>query len=357
MSVAQTSRTLVGRLVALGIGLIMALAICEILLRIAFPHWREFYSGWFMTLVNVPGHPPLVVGTPGFDGYFAQNNGDFRTRIRINENGLRNDEPIEAANGRLWAIGDSMTFGWGVERNQNFTAIIGERARVPTYNVAAPGADVCGYETLAARMPESVKPSMVVVGLILENDLAAYDCERAADRSKAEMNSAADTSLSLMEVKRKLTEVSAFYNFMAVALKRVNLVQEVMIRLHLINEAHQDHAAAPEAGRSAVIDGTVTELARLRSMFAGVPFAVLIAPARFEIRDGDPAYAQVRHDLVAQLSTRGIDTIDPFEEFQRVGLDATHFKHDGHWNAEGHKIAGEAVAVWAESHHSSPPAQ
>ena len=78
----------------------------------------------------------------------------------------------------------------------------------------------------------------------------------------------------------------------------------------------------------------------------GTPFAVLIAPARFEIRDRDPDYQKFRLEMVRALSARGIAVIDPIREFLSAGFQPTHFAHDGHWSALGHKIAARAAADW-----------
>jgi len=174
-SVATPS--LKGRLIALILGLVLLLGLSEIVLRVAMPNWRDFYSGWFMTAEYVPNYTRVATGIVGFDGYFAQNNGDFRVRIGINKFGLRNKDPIEDANDRIWVVGDSMTFGWGVEENERYSEVLGKYLGLPTYNIASPGTDVCGYQSLLARMPKTVKPSAVVMGLILENDITNYDCK------------------------------------------------------------------------------------------------------------------------------------------------------------------------------------
>ncbi|MBI1986249.1 MAG: hypothetical protein HYS64_06160, partial [Rhodospirillales bacterium] len=81
MSPIPESPTVKGRLIALALGLVLLVVTSEAILRFAMPHWREFFSGWFMSTVQVPDHGTVTTGRPGFDGHFAQNNGDFRVRI------------------------------------------------------------------------------------------------------------------------------------------------------------------------------------------------------------------------------------------------------------------------------------
>ena len=199
--------TLKGRLIAVLVGIVLAGVFAEGALRVAMPHWREFYSGWFIGKAVVPGHGVVNIGKPGFDGYFAQNNGDFRVRITVNDFGLRDPNPVEAAAGRIWIIGDSMSFGWGVEHDRMYSSVIGGALNAPAYNVASPGTDVCGYQALLARMPENAKPRAVIVGLVLENDVHAYDCRAAArGRERASGVGKGSDAIDWIAVKRSLTD-------------------------------------------------------------------------------------------------------------------------------------------------------
>ena len=112
-----------GRVLALVIGCVLIVFAAEGILRIAMPHWQEFYSGRFMRVIRVPDHGWVYTGRPGFDDYFSQNNGDFRVRLQINDFGLRNPDAVDKAGGRVWFIGDSMAFGWGVEQKKMYSII------------------------------------------------------------------------------------------------------------------------------------------------------------------------------------------------------------------------------------------
>ena len=79
-----------------------------------------------------------------------------------------------------------MAFGWGVERSETYTARLEHYAGQPTYNIASPGADICGYQKLLARMPEGIIPKAIVLGVILENDIGDYNCQLREERLKDE---------------------------------------------------------------------------------------------------------------------------------------------------------------------------
>ena len=341
--------TLLRMAAAFAIGCILLVFAAEGILRIVMPHWQEFYSGHFMRAIQVPDYGTVYTGRPGVDGYFSQNNGDFRVHLKINDFGLRNPDPVDKAEGRVWFIGDSMAFGGGVEQKQMYSSVAGTLIDVPTYNVASPGTNVCGYQALLARTLKHANPRAVIVGLILENDIHDYDCRAEAKKSAA-ANVPTNTGFSMrsmIELKASLTRSSALYNFFAVSLKRVAFINEALIRIGLLAKGHAYKPANTKAGFDRVINRTVVELAKVKAQLPDqVPFVVLIAPARFEIRDRDPAFQKVRKGIIGALADRGISVIDPIKEFLDAGFKPTHFAHDGHWSALGHKIAAQAAADW-----------
>lgn len=333
-----------GALLAVLVGLVLLLAVAEGLLRLIEPHWDEFYSGRFMQSVVVPGHGALVLGRPGFDGWFAQNNGDFRVHIRLNEAGLREPEPVTAAADRVWVVGDSMTFGWGVPHEAMYSTVAAAKSGRAAYNVASPGTNVCGYQALVARMLRDVRPAAVIVGLVIENDIQSYNCAAARDPAA---DIAGPPRFNLTEFKLFLTAHSALYNVLAVSLKRVPAVVRLLTGIGLVKRPQEMRPHAGMATAEKEVESTARELVRLRAMLPPqTPFAVLVIPARFDIRDREPFYVAVRERLLAALAARGIATIDPTDAFRAAGFTATHFAHDGHWSAAGHAVAAEAVARW-----------
>ncbi len=348
MTDAEIKMTWRGRILAIVIGFVALIVCSELLLRIVMPHWREYYSGWFITSASVPGHGSVALGRAGFQGHFAQNNGDFRVHIAINAFGLRNNDPVAAAQGRIWVVGDSMTFGWGVEQPEMYSTVAADISGLPTYNIASPGTNVCGYQALLARMPRDMRPRAVVIGLVLENDIADYDC--AANARSREEAVTAETRLiewSLVDFKYFLTGKSALYNFFAVSLKRIDLINRSLIAIGLAAQPHiSPHAMPPDILDRQTVK-TAMELKTLRDQLPpGTPYAVLVMPTRFEIRDNDSAHRSLRLKMIAALSARGIETIDLFAGFAAAGFAPTHFRHDGHWSPEGHRIAGAALARW-----------
>lgn len=331
------------------VALAVGVALCEVAARALWPHWRDFYSGHFQDLVWVPGFGRSAAGRAGFDGWFAQNDGDFRVRIQLNAHGFREAELPGEAGGRLWALGDSLAFGWGVERHETFAAIAGRIAGLGVYNLASPGANPCDYEAALARMPTGVRPRAVVVGLTLENDITRRPCARgnAPKAPPPGWREDADGGPRLVAAKLYLIEHSALYNAVVLAVKQAEPLRRALMAGGLIAAPHVVHGAPDPADSAASAVSTADEIAFLRSMLpASTPFAVLIVPARFDVRDSATPFVDLRHKVVDALKGRGIAVTDPTEAFRRAGFAAVHFHHDGHWSPLGHRIAGEAVASW-----------
>jgi len=323
---------------------VVSILILEGAVRILMPEWRNFSSARFLTSVEVPGYGITSIGTPGFDGWFSQNNGDFRTRIRINAFGLRNDEPVAAADGRIWVLGDSFSFGWGVAREESYTQVLADQLGFPTYNVATPGSSVCGWQALYARMPKGIRPAAVVVGLTIENRVALLDCAATAMAPQPEES----TVLSLLAVKAFLTRHAALYNVVSVSLKRIEIINTILVKVGLIEDPSRIILHGHDSAKAdAMIAATAIEIDRLRTLVPkGIPFVVVLFPARFELRDQSGYFRYLRLGITEALAWRRISTLDLFSAIQGAGLEATHFSHDGHWNARGHRIAGEAIARW-----------
>ena len=125
--------------------------------------------------------------TPAFDGYHWY--GEFNVRITISEQGLRDRTfgPKEANIGRILALGDSFTFGFGVEGYESYPkrleALLNEKRK--GYDVINAGFP--GYGTLQElRYLEeeglAFSPDVVLIGFFGFNDYT--DNLRAPDRYK-----------------------------------------------------------------------------------------------------------------------------------------------------------------------------
>jgi hypothetical protein len=303
--------------------------------RIAFPRWKEFNADRVQDKTDITGLGAVTIGRAGFDGWIAQPNGDFRTHIRINAAGWRADEPAEAADGRLWVLGESFAFGWGVEAEESFGAVAARTLNLPVYGLASPAGDLAIDRALLARMPATVHPRAVVLGLSVETDLRDYDHAVTAEPTPRTL------ATRLHDARETVAKRSALYT----------LVSQLVARVDGSNNAP---AAAPVAaspqtvdeGRiAAILESSLARIGQIRAALpAEVPLVVLVIPARDDVRTGDATYRALRLGVVERLTAQGIAVVDPFDALAAAGEAKVHFPHDGHWSAQGHWLAGEALA-------------
>jgi len=245
-------------------------------------------------------------------------------------------------------LGDSMTFGWGVERAETFTAKTQLLTGFKTYNVAGPGNDVCAYQALADRMSEAARPRAVVVGLIVENDVQVYDCREQARQHAANKSESEELSFrSLVAIKYALTGYSALYNVVATSIKRVPWLVEGLISIGLVSRQHKTRNVFDDRELSMRSRTTAEEVARIREFLPrSTKFVVVVVPARFELRDEHSLFKKARLGVAAALRDKGVAVIDLYDPFKKAGFAPTHMVHDGHWSPQGHLVAARAISDW-----------
>ncbi len=341
-------KRLFANLMLLFVVLCLSVGTMEIATRLLWPDWRNFNAGRFMQVVDVPGFGTTVIGQPGFDGMFSNNNGDFRTHIKINDFGHRESVPVDAADGRVWVVGDSFSFGWGVEVTDAFAWQVGEQTGFKTYNIANPGTNVCGYQAAIARMPASVKPKALIVGLTMENDLSNHSCatQREQSAKAAELNNHSEPVHSFFCVKAWLRNHTALYNFTVLNLKKSELAREVFVATGIMADINQDISSNNQGPALDALLQTADSIQYIITLLPpDVPIIVLIIPPRLELIGPDADTLHERRVTIQRLlNERGIPTADPFQALADAGFDKVHFANDGHWSAAGHMIAAEALA-------------
>jgi len=146
-------------------------------------------TGIFLGLAAIADHlilPPLLrsqgekglLFPPGSE--FQYQTPEFAHSARINSLGFRGREwHVEKAptTKRILAIGDSFTFGMGVEQDQTWPALLEKRIRadghaVEIANLGRPGADPAAYADVARRAIPLLKPDIILVAILQGDDLA-----------------------------------------------------------------------------------------------------------------------------------------------------------------------------------------
>lgn len=276
-----------------------------------------------------------------------KNTGDYDVPIHISKNGLRERKRLESAKPTdIFVVGDSFSFGWGVEEKERFSNQIELlRPQDQVFNISAP-TDFNGYEKLinyAIEQGATIK--RLIVGVTMENDLINYKFE--VDHSQIIKNDKNEDRLidiftSFKSIKGFFRNYSAAYFFATSIFHNNAYLRSVMIKLGLIIPNHKGvfHSILS----SEVIENSAT---RLKGLTRDYDAIILIIPSRslWLGPQEQRLEAQSNHNNFLKALTKNkirfVDMQGPMEK-SNSPLNY-HFKYDGHWAKNGHRLAAEEL--------------
>ncbi len=186
MQPAKTTRARRWRPKALALLLLIALvlvALAEILVRTFWPQ-PAFYASPGLYVVDPKVGHRMKPGLKGVLGNFAE----FTTQVRVNQLGIRGPEigPVRPGVRRVLVLGDSFTFGMGVEEPDAFPAQLAAelgRRGVPSegINAGIGGYGVPDEVRWFEQYGRQIHPDVIVLGIFTGNDLQ----DAAPDRPTA----------------------------------------------------------------------------------------------------------------------------------------------------------------------------
>ncbi|MEO8276100.1 MAG: hypothetical protein ABI639_07755 [Thermoanaerobaculia bacterium] len=371
-----TSRTVRWLAAALGAGL--GLGCAEIAVRLVAPQasyaTERFYAadpalGWKLA--------------SDLDVEFT-NRADFRVRVRTDPRGLRVGTPESGAEsdaGRpaVLAVGDSFTFGWGVEEDDTFVARAASAAGAQAWNAGVPLYDVCQEADRASALLDELAPRVVVLAIFLGND----ESDALTDRHAFDVRSGAIVARGPVSAGARL---------------RRFLWQPLLDRSHLLRLlrnsapiAWLQHAVLGSTSFSrwvaeqrltvfrvpataGILEGDrrlLTCARRLQERVAakGSALVALLVPDQLEVQPERLAEtarelrvpldavdaAAPRRRIAPPLVALGIPVVDPLADL--VVAEASgplYFRQDPHMTARGHAVLARALAPVLEKFLGTP---
>lgn len=273
-----------------------------------------------------------------------KNTGDYDVTVDINDLGLRESKPLDSTKpGDLFVVGDSFSFGWGVEANERYSNVLDRmlpNRRV--FNVSAP-TDLEGYVgQLKYAEANGAGVGTIVVGVCMENDILDY-AARAQGELRSPETDSRNLSSWLTSVKNKLRDSSAAYFLITSLIHGSPPLRGLAVKLGLIQTV--------EAGlHTQVFDEVViaSSVAATENLLRGRGGVALIIPSR-ALWAGTQKQrleaAKIHDRFVEGLHAAGVNVADPRSEMEKTGNPLSfHFRNDGHWNAKGHALAAGLLA-------------
>ena len=165
--------------------LLLTIIACEIILHVYFNLFPPV--NYLLLPADKAG---LHIFTPSDEGGFyavkpnyeqSFINHEFKLDVRTNNIGLREDQDYHGETVDIGFIGDSFTFGWGVEAGDRYSDVVGsafEDQLVLSYSYPNGHAPVY-YLSFLQHNPELI-PRVLVLGLFAFNDLASDTTDSVA---------------------------------------------------------------------------------------------------------------------------------------------------------------------------------
>lgn len=330
--VLTTART--SRVALLCFSCVGSLALLELSLRLLVPAFDP--SAQIAFFLESDGR---VHGAPNSVGRQAKNTGDYDVEIRFNRHGLRDSKDVSTLRPEdVLVLGDSHSFGWGVEEAQRYSDLLADRIGRRVFNAAAPG-HVRNYQA-ALSYVRSIggRPDEVVIGICMENDLLQYpDAQFEKWPGPWPRRRGGPPPL-----KAWLSEHFALYIAATHVVHRIEPLQRAAVWLGMVRPSLEGVGRSLQAG--AEIPSTVR---LLQEVAKGVELTILIIPSRaLWVGASREEESRVHERFVAALRDVGMRVVDPRASMEATGTPLSfHFDNDGHWNPSGHRLAARMLAA------------
>lgn len=343
-------------------GIIAGMLAGEVIVRAMFPH----------------GHGPYIHDErafyklkPGFEGLLIS--AGKPSHIRINKLGIRGPElSRDAGKPIVLCLGDSFTYGAGVDEDETFTADLNKSSggKYVAVNAGVVGYNLSQYYSRLASIGGELRPAVVVLGIFANDweDLgySAYLVDRGGNLviAPASMR-AADFNAGGIQESWEDAARARRGKTLQWAITNSRLIELVYMRIFYARMARGRGEAGGVAPGSWQRFGVLTrdllqgrsnpEIERIRAsgislieaMDAmtkgwGGRFAVMYIP--FEDEIGRPELDALHNRLIESLNERGILAIDllPLFRAEQEPL-KLYLAGDGHFSPAGHRAAAGAI--------------
>jgi lysophospholipase L1-like esterase len=293
---------------------------------------------------------------------------EFDVEVRLNAGGYRQAEFSPRAEGRrIVAIGDSFTFGHGVEGEQAYPRVL-ERLLAErddpaqVVNAGVPGRWVDEYYLELRERSLALAPDLVLLGLFVGNDIDGEDARTHVWRERDENGRPLRIDVEDVRVEEGYRVQKVKKARWSLPVVRDSHLAQLVIdtargfgdgmrppRLKEADVFRPVYSPETEAALSRVEDLllAIRDLCRAR----GAELLVVLIPMRQQVY---PAERRGHEDLdwdkpqrlVADfLGRNGVAWIDLRPALVAAsGGDPLYFAIDSHWTARGHEVAAAAVA-------------
>lgn len=319
------------------LAVVSAVLLLELSIRLILPVYDP--SG-MIEFRRDPGGLPL--GPKNFSGRQWKNTGDYDVSISINRYGFRDKKDLRDAGKKdIFVVGDSFSFGWGVEEDKRYSNLLEHILGARVYNIAVSAADINDYTRLIEyARSNGAEVKNVIIGICMENDLRDYD-EIPSMPRRIGGNSLKPRIPDHAAVKNFLARHSALYHAALGVIHQNEALKKAAMRAGLILDVY--YGVGRKEYSEKMMASSVRNLAGLAQNFNII---ILIIPSRgLWIGGNEMAESRAHERFIRLLKENNLKTVDLRPLFEENGRPFDYcFKNDGHWNELGHRAAAEMLA-------------
>ena len=315
--------------VSLLISGIVGILVLELIIRLQFP---------ILTLYRYSPYSDYVM-EPNRSATFAKE--EFDTEIRTNSHGLRDDELRMTDDIRVLLLGDSFTFGHGVEHVETFGYVLESKlGQSLQKSIDIMNAGHNGYDTrrelgFFKENAETLNPTTIMVGFVI-NDVFS----NSGDYFFSPITLGALRNIPL----RSVQSLAEYLKSPAKLLQKLGILDSVP------TDSAVDHfdCLRPDSSCEAAWQETARFLGEIGE-YAGhrqIPVVLVNIPVLDQIRNNPEKEA---YD--GRMATRKLQEIAAASGLVFVDLsdcaglgEGSYYEKDGHWNSQGHAVAAQCIA-------------
>ena len=252
----------------LGITLILG----EVVLRSVFDEFDPEYKLTFK--VTGQGYR---LGHSGFYGRHTKNTGDFDVTVKINNNGFRDSKALMDSSIEDWfLVGDSFSFGFGVEEHSRYSNLLESQLGIPIYNISIPNSLDGYYFLVEHARRKGANIGKIIVGVCMENDLAYYSQPILLGRSPTTKEEGFGTELT--SIKHFLSSNSAIYMALTKLVHHTPWLKNLAINTGLLIENLE---GIPEINyNKKLIESSAARLEKIASLKGINEMLIILIPSR-----------------------------------------------------------------------------
>lgn len=292
---------------------------------------------------------------PDFEG--VSETPEFRMVFRTNSEGLRDDNYGAKEEGayRIFCLGDSMTFGYGVAEDKTFARLLSKDLagitdkKLEVINGGIPGYDIDRYGLVFKEIGLPYHPDLLITFFTITND---FGNELRKGKS-VPIQGESRHFFSLRDVKKFFLAHSHLYAWIRNRLNSLSFLNVMLIKLSVreigdiyLRDYSDTMRSKVERARNILKD--IYGEARMN----GCGMFVVAIPDSRQLSKGlryNSSYWDMdkpNEVLKSILADIGIPYFDLLQIFKQENGEKFYYKVDGHLNSEGHSEVAKLVAAY-----------